>query len=714
MPLVDYNRIYKVRSRERQPVLYSPGMIPDAAGATMRAGMPALNARLADVESRAREKQGNIRAQFAAIGDLIGVGAKVGDAYARAIERRDEADFNALAAAWQNHMNDGADKAWKTPRTPNGKGGWTGPSVAIRDLDKAFDGTEAFETARAGVKERFQKWRAEKSRTYFRKADQAQADQADAYKKAAWAEYWTGRQDELKQYYDPGDAEEWRNTVNKLAPELADAVVQKEIEEGTPVLPGHRAGLEKELRAKFTMERYAHWCNLFAASDKPMDGDLSLLELEWAALSPEEREKQKDKFSALADWKRDGVPDLDDAQRFALKKQVEAAKSQRERNFNARENEIADQAKSVIDAINYGDVSNADLETARTTAENAINSLAKPDKNSGVKQSGRAAYLSDKLDEAVSLRKTVNFATAWNGADKDGREELDESIKTMPEGRAKDAIVKWRYGGSVGGGSGKPVFDKSNATALLVRSENNPTDAEDVHTLAAEQFNRDGNVENYAAIHEEVRKFANFRNAAKQGGVDNADAYVRSIQTALEGAFGVSLGEFIKKDKNGKFMFDKDGNPVPVDGIDPNEKRRSTVGQVQTGSKTIKYGREAFVVPEMSEAAKLSNATLLTAYSLGVEYITQRLEGFDGKGGKGKAGKNGADAITPQSAVEELTNLFKSALADYGERMNDEILFETVLSMRNDFSRLGVPKDILDEAERRKFARALEGTGFMP
>ena len=39
MPIVDYNRIYHVQSRERKPVL-NPVNVPDAAGAFIRAGVP--------------------------------------------------------------------------------------------------------------------------------------------------------------------------------------------------------------------------------------------------------------------------------------------------------------------------------------------------------------------------------------------------------------------------------------------------------------------------------------------------------------------------------------------------------------------------------------------------------------------------------------------------------------------------------------------------
>ena len=78
MAIVDYNRIYNVRSRERRPVLNSVN-IPDAAGAFIRAGVPAagsalpgLRARLDDANARYRERAGRDRDRFRAMMDEKG------------------------------------------------------------------------------------------------------------------------------------------------------------------------------------------------------------------------------------------------------------------------------------------------------------------------------------------------------------------------------------------------------------------------------------------------------------------------------------------------------------------------------------------------------------------------------------------------------------------------------------------------------------------
>lgn len=679
MPIVDYNRIYGVRSRERQPVLNSPRIVPDAAGAFMRAasGVVGANAAVARAQAgiaadRAKERDGRLRSQYAAIGNLLGVGRDVGVAFARAVERRDEADFNALAAAWQNHMNEGADKAWRAPRQSDGNGGWTGPSVAIRDLDKAFDGTEAFETARAGVKERFQKWRAEKSRTYFAKADQAQADQADAYKKAAWEEYWTGRQDELKQYYDPGDAEEWRNTMDKLAPELADAVVQKEIEEGTPVLPGHRAGLEKELRAKFTMERYAHWCNLYAASDAPAD-ESQLLELEWAALSPEEREKQKDKFATLADWQRDGVPDLDDAQRFALNKQIEAAKKSRNGNIERVANAAIDSANDIMQQVQLGSVTDAELMESMGSFADSLENGRVPDR---IK-----LPMLDKMDTALAVRRALSWEKELKKLEvPPGKEVTEEQrnayleklneIKTMPE-KQKNILMRRLYGGAAPSGAGgnassRSRFTASDASFWLGRGEIG-------YALdQAEEAYKAGDMtdEDYFKTVDNCRKRAVFNKAVGDKGPD----YVKAIYDAMDASFGGSFSKLVEMDQNGLPKVDEDGRLVlryDKDETFSTRIRRST-GEL--------YPAVGNGIPKWN-ALDIMASALEAAFSAGMQHVTERLSG---------RGAKDAGPLTPDIAKAELREVFDNVLQSQRNAIDSIAIEQALREYREKHSWLGV------------------------
>lgn len=271
MPIVDYNRIYGVRSRERQPVLYSPHMIPDAAGATMRAGAPGLSARLADADARARERQGSLRAQYAAIGNLIRVGGQVGETVARAVERRDEADFNALAAAWQNHMNAGARDAFQRRYARGGEGGEgaDGPSRAIRDLDAAFDTSDAFKNARDGVKKRFGEWRTQHRQPYFDKADDRQADLADAWQKQVLEDRFAAADAGIKQLYEIGDNDKWGMAVGD-AVEAKIALARWAYEkDGLTLSEDRQNKIENELLQGYFQDRASFQLARVAAADTP-------------------------------------------------------------------------------------------------------------------------------------------------------------------------------------------------------------------------------------------------------------------------------------------------------------------------------------------------------------------------------------------------------------------------------------------------------------
>ena len=280
MPIVDYNRIYHVRSRERQPVLYSPNMVPDRAGAFMRATAPGIRARLEDADARARERHGNLRAQYAALGNLIKVGGQVGESYARAVERRDQADFDALAAAWQTHMNAGAEQAYRRPYVRGGENGEgaDGPMRAIEELDSAFDQSDAFQNARDGVKERFASWRAKSQIPYANKAAQRQSDLNDLYQKSAIEARFASADGKIATFFGIGED----GSFNDAVEEKVGAAVARtawEYERIGAVLPeSERARIASGIREKALFDRAKFRCAQFAAGDTvPTEDDEALI-----------------------------------------------------------------------------------------------------------------------------------------------------------------------------------------------------------------------------------------------------------------------------------------------------------------------------------------------------------------------------------------------------------------------------------------------------
>lgn len=399
MPIVDYNRIYKVRSRERQPVIYSPNMVPDRAGATIRAGMHALNARLADAESRAREKQGNLRAQFAAIGNLIGVGAKVGDAYARAVERRDQADFDALAAAWQTHMNNGAEQAYRRPYVRGGENGEgaDGPMRAIEELDSSFDQSDAFQNARDGVKERFAAWRAKSRIPYANKAAQRQSDLNDLYQKNALEARFASADGKIATFYGIGE----HGSFNDAVEEKVDAAVARtawEYERIGAVLPeSERARIAGGIREKALFDRAKFRCEQYAAGDTvPTEDDEALL-------------------SAARELSQDGSAITDDTMRLALKNTEKAAVDSRNRNIEAvdtaTQKKLVDAAADLVGKTEAAEPSEV-FKFADDATAAAMN----------IRDESKRATALKRIDGAVGIVEFDN----WAGDLKDALEAFDE------------------------------------------------------------------------------------------------------------------------------------------------------------------------------------------------------------------------------------------------------------------------------------------------
>lgn len=646
MPIVDYNRIYKVRSRERQPVLYSPHMVPDAAGAFLRASAPGLNARFADAEARAREKQGNIRAQYQAIGNLIGVGAKVGDAYARAIERRDEADFNALAAAWQTHMNDGADKAWKTPRQSDGNGGWTGPSVAIRELDKAFDGTEAFETARAGVKERFQKWRAEKSRTYFDKADQAQERMADNYQKQSLIDRFNAADAEIKMYLDINDGDKWKTAVD-AAVDAKVAVTRWGFEQDGMVLSAEQeTGIRRDLKQNYLVQRALHMTSVVAAQDTADGGN-----------------------DELAAAKQIATGIQDDSVRLQLDAAISKAEDSRKSNVGRVANAAIDSANDILQQVQLGSVTDAELMESMGSFADSLENGRVPDR---IK-----LPMLDKMDTALAVRRALSWEKELKKLEVPPGTEVTEEqrsayleklkeIETMPE-KQKGILMRRLYGGtaSSGGNASRGRFTASDASFWLGRGEIG-------YALdQAEEAYKAGDMtdEDYFKTVDNCRKKAVFNKVVGDKGPD----YVKAIYDAMDASFGGSFSKLVEMDQNGLPKVDEDGRLVLRYGRD---ETFSTRIRRSTGELYPAIGNG---IPNWN-ALGITSSALEAAFSAGMQHVTERLSG---RGAKDEG------QLTPDLARAELRDVFANILQSENGSVSSLALEQGLREYREKHSWLG-------------------------
>lgn len=652
MPIVDYNRIYHVQSRERRPVL-NPVNVPDAAGAFIRAGVPAagaslpgLRARLDDANARYRERAGRDRDRFRAIGDLIGVGKDVALAYAGAVERRDEADLNALQAAWQDHMNQGAEEAWRRPYRRGGENGAKpdGPLVAIRELDAAFDESDAMGGARPAVKQRFAEWRRRASQGYYTKGQRLQADAQDNFQQNALVAKWQASNDKIKTLYGLEDQDLWEAEVqNAIEGRIEDGRFQMG-RKGLSFTAEQEAGLRDNLRQEYEVERANYWCAVAASSTEPTGGDE---ELGMAAM-------------VARDLK-------DDAARLALEGRIEAARQQRERNVAAKDSLAAHQASDTITLVQCGDVPDDKLEAIRAGIADGTAAITKP---------GLRAKLLDDADAAIATRKAINWLTRYN-ADGADRTAMLEEYSKMPDGREKDILTRQLYGGSASATRWTPT----NANNLLAAGEK-PADVIEQAQRAVTDGAMSG--EDYRKVQDAVRAKVNFDRLAGE----RSGEFLAGIVGAVDDAFGVRIGDILELDrKTGLPKCDKDGNPIPARGYDPANTRRSAVGRrVHTvEARTLSGVREV----EDSPGIRVTDSVMLDAVRLGMEYVSQRLSGFDGKGNKGSG-----PAPTPDAVRGELAEYFRTVLAEQGADLSSEMLSIAILSARERAETLGTPPSL--------------------
>ena len=673
MPIVDYNRIYHVQSRERKPVL-NPVNVPDAAGAFIRAGVPAagaalpgLRARLNDANARYRERVGRDRDRFRAIGDLIGVGKDVALAYAGAVERRDEADLNALQAAWQDHMNQGAEDAWRRPYKRGGENGAKpdGPLVAIRELDAAFDESDAMNGARPAVKQRFAEWRRRASQRYYLKAQDKQTEAADLFQKNAFAASLQAAKDEVTKYYDldgPNDERGlFAGAVDNVVRIATDKYAWEAARAGQPIPDGELERLKTSITENETMNRVKYLCAVEASRDTPA-GDTDSPEIAFVK-------------SLVADDKVFSSP----ADRLAVNGLVESARQQRERNVAAKDSRTAQQVSDMILLVENGELPDERLEAS--VAENGGIALGIREEIqrtvSGITKPGLQAKLLDDADAAIATRKAINWLTRYNADGADRTAMLEEHSK-MPDGREKDILTRQLYGGS----SSAARWTPTNANNLLAAGEK-PADVIEQAQRAVTDGAMSG--EDYRKVQDAVRAKVSFDRLAGE----RSGEFLAGIVGAVDDAFGVRIGDILELDrKTGLPKCDKDGNPIPARGYNPANTRRSEVGRRThtVEARTLSGVREV----EDSPGLRVADSAMLDAVRLGMEYVSQRLSGFDGKGNKGSHRQ-----FAQRYAVRgELAEYFRTVLAEQGADLSSEMLSIAILSARERAETLGTPPSL--------------------
>jgi hypothetical protein len=184
MPTVNLNRMYKVRSQERKPVLNSVN-VPDAAGAYLRAVSPAQRAQLGIAEANARLANDKTRSWVEGLRTGLRTGVDAFNAYARAKERQDNVRGREFHNALLKHMADNADAIASEPYAPvetkDGKTTYSGPFSKAMEVLEGFKETDAYKILDHVGKEK----RAELEDLYARECYKMQTEAANAQAKLA-------------------------------------------------------------------------------------------------------------------------------------------------------------------------------------------------------------------------------------------------------------------------------------------------------------------------------------------------------------------------------------------------------------------------------------------------------------------------------------------------------------------------------------------------
>ncbi len=220
MPAVNLNRLYRARASERRPVLDSPN-IPDAAGAMLRATLPAQRARLQIAGDQARREQARIRDRYEGIATGLRVFSDTFNAFERARERQDaDAIRKAQNAARADYLKgEESDYATRYRATGDGENRIVeGPLSAVRKRgDDFLAGNEAYKALRPEAKEAFEEWfatfRAEKENSAAR--EQGRLQRADREAELNLTE--TNLDSEIEQLLARGDYEAWAEKTAEAA-----------------------------------------------------------------------------------------------------------------------------------------------------------------------------------------------------------------------------------------------------------------------------------------------------------------------------------------------------------------------------------------------------------------------------------------------------------------------------------------------------------------
>lgn len=440
MPHVDLNRIYHIRSRERQPVLNSVN-VPDAAGAYLRAVRPAQQAQLGIARANAELDNDKWRRRVQGIQTGINAFQDTYNALERARERQEADELrkaqNQTRLYRLGHINDAMGRKYNSVKDEKGMAKIDGPLVAVREMWNAWTDERDGEGGklRAGMSKRtreaYDEWLAAYRAEDELRADAAQRDAQQKDRAATYRATGATMDADIESLSDLDDLGNWQRKVqdridftiglHQWARGLAEEGADGKFSAGsiTDADAASYSAMRRELWDGYNKKRLAHLANVYAETGDPEILDhlqaWGMSADEYAAQNKVQTDFHPEKHIDEETGEQVNTELRSDAGRQFVRGLRDDAIAKRERRMD-----VADKERSAAAATSF----NAALEAARDALGRddigSVNNAWSIIQSAVVQAENDAGSIQDETRRAnflADVRKSMESARAAYGSD---------------------------------------------------------------------------------------------------------------------------------------------------------------------------------------------------------------------------------------------------------------------------------------------------------
>lgn len=438
MPTIDLNRLYKVRSRERQPVLHGVN-VPDAAGAYLRAVRPAQQAQLGisrqnaelDADKWRRRAQG-VQAAIRTFSDTYDAVSRARERQAinderikTAAEREKNARITKALADAQQHFNRELPTAFQRQYIPGGGDKPVdGPLVGVEQVIADYFSSELFTGLGDDIKEEVRARVGQQTASEIGRATALQSKLQQEDREANVKRLILEKEARVANHFD--DLPTWTSSVQELANE-----VENQLRENSGMYDGEGnlrpgtdvAGLEDRIRlAREAVYRKQNgnrmdWLCSILGQDLDADGEAEKELRAWTMDARQYAGQEDNEGGIQTDWHPTAETQLSDMERDNLSKQMKSALQERDalrarRDSEAQKAIVAD-VSGLIGKLNPSVNAATEEETRLYTNEAAEEARRKA---GTIHDPAKREAALQQIDAAVGIQKFAAWQSEWETA----------------------------------------------------------------------------------------------------------------------------------------------------------------------------------------------------------------------------------------------------------------------------------------------------------